>query len=190
MVAIPTGASQTFTFRDTRGFVSTVRFYLKPDTAANQQTAALTVSEAILACSSTAAVKTEDGTITLVKSKGPLTTVVQPWLAASASAYDTVADKVALLINDADGIPHTYLIACPLPVTAGGNSFLADNKTIDKTNVQWLALATALTGGAWCSPQGVLLASWVQGYRVSKKLPKRFNRGILDATGTTHVWPQ
>lgn len=125
-----TARLQTVTFRDSRGFTSTMKFRVTGATPAALASAAQTVITAIQGIT----------TLALQSKNGPEnadpTEVVYPTFAE----FGSVEDIAVFTFQTAAGALHRFRI--PGPAAA---IFLADGKTVDKTNTAVVAYVSAVT---------------------------------------------
>lgn len=126
-------ALQTATFRDSKGQVATVRFYVHSiaGTPANLTTVAQAVVTAI-ANMSVAAFQAAHGPQN--SNQLPVT------YGASGTDYQDVQMKAVMAFSSATGAIHRYMV--PAPTAA---QFKSDKQTLDPANANVAALITAMT---------------------------------------------
>jgi hypothetical protein len=161
---------QTASFRDAKGQTATVKFFVH---AADEPTA-LTDAQAIVTALADAALTNA----ALQNAKGAYTTQPTVNTYGTNAVYETIEDKAMLTFETASGAIHRYQV--PAPVAA---IFLADDETVDPANAKVTALTAAMIGKA-CSEDGVLIASYIGGIRIRKKLKRKFNIFTLNPAET------
>lgn len=197
MAALTSGVPQSYIFSDPRGFKArtTMHFNSGYGTATLLRADCFQIAKDIHALSLSASVLDNDGSTAVIKSAGSYTTAEQPYVAATTGAYDSIADKLAIVLNDGQGKPHTFLI--PMP---NASVFRTDNKTADITVAILANLVSdmlfASTGGGTVTTTkpivnaaGANMVSFVNAYRVSRKTPRRMFRSLKGADTTSPVWP-
>jgi hypothetical protein len=182
MAALTTAQQQTYIYRDTKQQISRMTLYLLDDAGGIGSAGnGAYLANDLVGVSDSATVLNHDGATSEIRAKGPYTTDAQTWIAATAAAYTTVADKAVFYFVDAANRVHKYTVACPKP-----SIFLADNRTVDFTNAavkqlvaDFLNITFSGTAPRGDSPvtnaSGIPLVASVAGTRVSTKTPKRFN---------------
>jgi hypothetical protein len=186
MAALTTAYKQTFTIRDHKAFTAKMVFYISPSyTAAQIGNAAEALDQDIYAMQTGNSVLDPSGAIALVKAHGPFTTQAQPWTNAfnSTGDYKAVEDKAVFVFQDQAGVVHRYQLPCPL-----ASIFMADQQTIDVSQAvvkQFLADMLFQTIGGTAPGANTLhpivsasnypLMSFVGGYRLMRKMQRKFN---------------
>jgi hypothetical protein len=192
----PYGLPQSYTFSDPRGFKAVTRMFINStQSVANNEGNALKIAQALAGVSRTATVNDEGGTTTCVKSNGVYTTPTQPYIAATSGPYDSIADKLVLIFNDAAGRPHKYQIPCPLETIFNTDNVqvLASDAAVALLCSQMLAAdtngGTHTTTAAVVSAQGQPLVAFASGYRSRSQTPRRMNTNLRQADGNADIWP-
>lgn len=196
MPTYPYGLAQSYTFSDVRGFKAVTRMFINSTASvANNEANALKIAQALAGISRSATVNDEGGTTTLIKSNGVYTTPTQPFIAATTGPYDSIADKVTFIFNDAAGRPHRYQIPCPLETIFNTDNVqvLASNAAVALFCSQMLAAdtngGTHTTTTAVVSAQGASLVSFASAYRSRRQTPRRMNTNLRQADGNADIWP-
>ena len=145
--------SQSYTFRDAKGNVSTTRLFV--DTAAHA--AAI---RAALDALTNASLNAAHG----IDAISPL-----PATYGAAGQFQSVEDKAHLTFTDASGQAHRYSVPAPLAAI-----FLADLETVDPANSLVGAFSTAILAGAF-SRNGIAVTAFIGGVRIRRKLHRRLD---------------
>jgi len=159
---------QTVSYRDAKGQTSVMKFFV----VAASPAAALTDAQAIVAAL-TALTNCAQG-----NAKGAYTTSPTTNVYGANNEYPTVEDKAMLTYQTSTGQNHRYMVPGPLAAI-----FLTDLETVDPANTLVAALTTAMVGKA-ASGDGVLIASYVGGIRIRRKLKRKFNIYTLNPAET------
>ena len=147
------GVLTTVGFRDSRGKIARVRFFVAAGTPANESTQAGAVVTA-LAGLSNAQQATSHGAF----NQSPSAVIY-----GARSTYENAEDKLVITYQSAVGSIHRLQVPAPLSTV-----FLADGMTMDPTNVLVTALGTA-TIGIITDANGNALTTLVAGVRVRRK---------------------
>jgi len=159
---------QTVSYRDAKGQTSVMKFFVVAASAA----VALTDAQAIVAAL-TALTNAAQG-----NAKGAYTTSPSTNVYGTNATYETVEDKAMLTYQTSTGQNHRYMVPAPLAAI-----FLADSETVDPSNGLVTALSAAMVGKA-ASGDGVLIASYVGGIRIRRKLKRKYNIYTLNPAET------
>lgn len=150
---------QTVSYRDAKGQTSVMKFFVSAATAALALTAAENIVTALAALTNAAQ----------NNAKGAYTTSPVTNAYGTDATFETVEDKAMLTYQTSTGQNHRYMVPAPLAAI-----FLADSETVDTANSLVAALTAVMVGHA-CSGDGVLLAGYVGGIRIRRKLKRKFN---------------
>lgn len=166
---MPAATLQTVTYRDSRGFTSTIKFRVTGTDANSEATSAQAVITTISALT-TLALQSQHGAANLNS-----TEAVYP----TPATYQDVEDKANFTFQTASGALHNFKIPGPKAAI-----FLADGKTVDPSN----SLVTAYTSAviANCVDDvGNPIAFGGVGSRLRSKTKRKLNKFTKNPQLTT-----
>lgn len=178
------GQSQTVTFRDSKRYTTSVRFYVR-------NSGALTVAQLEVNASNIVVDMAALSNAALQSAQGPYTTAATAVVQGAQATYESAEDKLALTFSTAAGALHTYQI--PAPAAA---FFLNDGETVDTGNASVRQLiadmldatymtvtpTTGQTAGAG-SRSGEALTVFIGGIRKRRKNQRKQSIFSLSPTG-------
>lgn len=157
---------QTVTYRDDKGQTSSMRFYIVNATAAGALAAGTALVSALNALTNGA----NDG------ARGAYTSPPTVHSYGANANFESCEDKAQLTFQTATGAIHRYMIPAPLE-----SIFLADGETVktpdaggDAQQILLAALVAAVVGDV-ASRDGVLIASYIGGIRLRRKMKRKFD---------------
>lgn len=150
---------QSATYRDDKGQVATVRFYV----LAADEGDALTAAQAIVAAISAMTNAAFDG------ARGAYTTVPAAHAYGANATFESVEDKAQVTFQTEVGSMHRYKIPAPKEAI-----MLADGETLNPANGLVATFAAAMAAGA-ASRDGVAITDLIGGVRTRSRFQRRFN---------------
>lgn len=165
---------QSYTYRDAKGQVATFRHYIN----AVGSTGASPIDDALLVAQAVVTALDATTNAALQAGHGPFGEVGVVQYGANGVQWQEVISKGKMVMQDAKGSLHNYLI--PAPKIA---MFEADQQTLNPGNGLLAALVGALTtpinGVFVCAKDGTQITNYMGGYWVGKKIHRRLNVFIL-----------
>jgi len=157
---------QTVTYRDDKGQTATMRFYIVNATPAG----ALAAGSALVNALDDLTNGANDG------ARGAYTSSPTVHSYGANANFESVEDKAMLTFQTATGAIHRYMIPCPIEAM-----FMADGETVktpdsggDAQQVLLDTLVNAIVGDV-ASRDGVLIASFIGGIRLRRKMKRKFD---------------
>lgn len=152
--------AESVSYRDSKGEVSRISFYVSAATAAAALTAATNVVNLIAALTNAA----------FNNAKGAYTSSPAQNVYGTTAEYETSEDKAVLQFQTSTGAIHKYMVPAPKAAI-----FLADRETVDSAQADVAALTAAFVTNQVCSRDGALITAFIGGTRLRRKLRRKFN---------------
>lgn len=154
------GLRETATYRDSKGHIGRVAFYVASTGTTVTQAAAAAAILNNLAPITNAAQQS---------ARGPATEVAAPVVYGTTADFATVEDKAVFTFSTADGQLHR--IQVPAPKIA---IFEVDTITVDAAQTDAAAFITNFLGNA-VTAGGAAMSSFVGGVRIRRKLQRKLS---------------